>query len=600
MAKQKSLATAAGGVVTYAISIDGKELEASYLISSIVVFKSVNKISSAKIKVSDGASKGLEGDFNASASGSLNPGKEIKIEAGYNSKNKVIFEGIIIKHGLRVSNRESVVLIECKDKAVSLTVGRKNAVFLKKKDSDIINDILKEYPSLTKSIAVTNYEHSEVVQHYISDWDFIISRADVNGMIVVTDSGKITLQLPEVDAATDMVATNGSDVIGFQGEIDARNQVSKVSSVGWDMSSQKILTSTSSSATEVPQSNLKSSDLAKVIGLNEYVLQTSSSVPVKVLDDWAKAKHAKAALSKVKSKVEVQGNPDSIPGGSIKLEGFSEQFNGAAFISAVEHRIEDGDWSTTLYLGLSPSWYTEEVSNIDAAPASGLFSPVKGLQTAKVKQVDQDKDGQYRVKIALPTLGKDNLMVWARLSNFYSSKDAGLFFYPEVDDEVVIGFLNEDPQNAIILGSVYSSEIKPAYTPEAENYIKALVTKGQLKIEFDDEKKIITIMTPGENVIIMDDDKKSITIEDKANKNKVVMDSAGITMETDTDITLKAKGNIALEAKGNIEMKATGDVKTEGMNVESKGKTKFAAEGAQAELKGSAQTTIKGGMIMIN
>ena len=593
----QSLSKLTSGLVTYTVLIDGKEIKASYAVLSVHVFKGVNRISVAKLEILDGGTTS-EDDFSVSNSKSFNPGKEIEIKAGYDSKEDTIFKGVIIKHSLRVSRGSSSLQIECRDIAVSMTIGRKNAVFLDKKDSDIISEIVGNY-KVQKKIAATKFQHVEVVQHYVTDWDFVLMRADINGLIVITDDGTLNIQEPDLGGTPVAEVKYGSDMISFSGDIDARSQVSSINGVSWDMANQKIATSSSNSAKDVPQSTLKSSELAKVIGLDKYTLQTAANVPLGVLDSWTAAKHLKSNLSKIKATMKFRGVATVKPGCLLEVTGLSEQFNGKAFVGAVEHRIEDSEWVTEVQLGVSSEWYAEETPNIEAPSASGLFPPVKGLQTAIVKQIHEDKDGQYRVKVALPTLEKDNLTIWARLTNFYSTKDAGLFFYPEIEDEVIVGFLNEDPQSAIILGSVYSSKNKPVYTPEQNNYIKGLVTKGQLKIEFDDENKIMTIITPAENKIVLDDKEGMITVMDK-NSNKVEMSKDGILMDSPKDITVKAGGNIMMEAKSNIEMKATGDVKTEGMNVTSKGKTKFAAEGAMTEVKGSGQTVIKGGVVMIN
>jgi uncharacterized protein involved in type VI secretion and phage assembly len=237
--------------------------------------------------------------------------------------------------------------------------------------------------------------------------------------------------------------------------------------------------------------------------------------------------------------------------------------------------------------------------DIESPSASGMIPGIKGLQTAIVKKIHEDKDGQHRIQISYPTIEKDNLGVWARLSTFYASKDAGAFFVPEINDEVIIGFINEDPQQPIILGSVYSSKNTPSFTSEEKNKIKALVTKSKMMISFDEEKKIITVETPGKNTIVMDDDQKSITLTDM-NSNKVEMTKDGMTFTCSKDFTVKAQGKINLEAQADVIVKATGDFKGDGMNVAMKGSVKFAAEGAQAELKGSGQTTIKGGVVMIN
>ncbi|MEJ7679307.1 MAG: hypothetical protein WKG06_15910 [Segetibacter sp.] len=77
---------------------------------------------------------------------------------------------------------------------------------------------------------------------------------------------------------------------------------------------------------------------------------------------------------------------------------------------------------------------------------------------------------------------------------------------------------------------------------------------------------------------------QKITLQDQ-NNNKIEMSDSGINIESAKDIIFKA----------------TGDVKAEGINIESKASAAFKGEGsASAEIKSSAQTTIKGSMVMIN
>jgi uncharacterized protein involved in type VI secretion and phage assembly len=153
----------------------------------------------------------------------------------------------------------------------------------------------------------------------------------------------------------------------------------------------------------------------------------------------------------------------------------------------------------------------------------------------------------------------------------------------------------------VILGSVYSSAKKAAATPaDNNNYIKTLITKSKLKLSFDDEKKITKIETPGGNSIMLSDDAKSIEIADQ-NSNTIKMTSSGITIESQKDITLKATGNITLDATGKLNLTAKQDVAVSGMNINNTAQVGFTAKGnATAEVSASGQTTLKGGIVMIN
>lgn len=584
-------------LVTCSVLIDGQIMPDHYRIISIHVHKEINKIATAKLKIEDGSFTGLKEDFEVSDSGKFDPGKKITIKAGYHSKDEIIYEGIVVKQGLKLTEDTCALSVECKESAIKMTVVRKNNIFIDKKDSDIMSELAKN-ASLSTTIEATTVKHKEVVQYYSTDWDFMMMRADLNGQVVICDGDKIKIGKPDLGTSPVVEIENGISMFSFNAEVDSRYQFSKVSGVGWDVSNQKIVKSNSKQVDDL-KIGQAAGTLSKVHGASEYHLQSGSNLPSNLLEAWATGKLTRSRLSKIQGSVKTVGSALIKPGVLITLKGLSKSFNGDAYVSGVEHTIEEGDWQTEVKLGMPFKSYAEEMPDIEAPSTAGMLPGVKGLVTGIVKKIHEDKDGQHRIQISIPTMEKDNMGVWARLATFYATKESGAFFIPEINDEVVVGFINEDPQHPIILGSLYSSKNAPPLTSEEKNNFKAIVTRTKMKITFDEEKKIISILTPGENSIVLDDDQGSITLTDK-NKNKVEMTKDGMTFTCEKDFVVKAKGKITMEAQQDIEMKATSNLKGEGMAVEFKGSTKFAAEGAMAELKGSGQTVIKGGMVMIN
>jgi len=583
--------------ISYKIKCNGREVPGSYGIISISVYKEVNKVSTAFIKVEDGGYAEGE-DYSISDSGDFNPGAEIEISAGYGSDEETIYKGIVLKHGLKMYRGSFMLDIECKDEAVKTTLGRKNKIFELKTDSDIIAEILGEYSGLSIDIEATSYEYPELLQNYTADWDFIVQRAEVNGMVVYNSDGEIKTKKPETGRPVlDLSPDDG--VISFNAYVDAKNILSSVKGVSWDMDNQAIVEANSNPPASNDAGNLSSDDLSRVIGLDELILTTTANTPMEVLTEWASAKHAKAEWSKIRGKITIQGYNGILPGDTINLEDFSDQFNGSVYVSSVGHIIEDGEYTTELGLGLSPNWYIEEKPNVYAPPASGLIPPINGLYIAIVDQIHDDENEQYRIKVSMPTLQSETLTMWARLATNYATAEAGFFFYPEIGDEVIVSFLNQDPQNPIILGSLHNKMKIPPEEPTEENFIKAIITKEKLKISFDEENKAITIETPEQNIITMNDTDSIIQLKDM-NDNIVEMSADGIKLESAGDIIINAQGNIELTSNGDIALSASGDVGVEGINIENKGQAKFSAEGANCEVNGSAQTVIKGGMVMIN
>ncbi len=586
------------GVIKLTIYSEGSKLKDSIKIVSVEVDKAINLIPVARITMLDGDMPNK--NFPVSDTNDFEPGNTIKIAAGYKDDEKTIFEGVVVKHNLKITgDNYSRLYIECRDQAMAMAIGRKNANYIDSKDSAIFTKLVGNYSGLSVSTDDTNTEHGEIVQYYCSDWDFLISRAEVNGFVVIVDDSDVSVKAPDVAGNPALKVTYGQDLMEFHAEIDARNQYSKVSGVSWDPSQLKVVEQVAAIETLNDQGNFKAADLAKVSKLTELKLQTPVKMETSALKDWAKSQQIKAGLAKVTGRMKFQGSAKVKVGTTIELLGVGDRFSGNVFVSGVKHTIEEGDWLTEVDFGLSPAWFAEK-RDIVAPPASGLLPGVEGLHIGIVAQLDEDPEGLNRIKVNVPVLQAEAAGVWARLSNFYASNGFGEFFVPEIDDEVILGYLNNDPSHPVILGSLYSSQHSPPYPLTADNFIKAIVTKSKLKVEFDDENKVITIVTPGENKIIISDKDKSILVEDQTN-NKIELSPSGIKIESPKDIAISADGKITLDAKGEISMTSKADIKASGLNIEHNANVGLTAKGgASAELSAGGTTTVKGAMVMIN
>jgi len=283
----------------------------------------------------------------------------------------------------------------------------------------------------------------------------------------------------------------------------------------------------------------------------------------------------------------------------IALGGLGDRFNGNHFISAIHHSVRDGNWVTAVDFGLPAGWHAQQRPAAFAA-AAGQLPPIRGLQTGVVKQIHQDPAGAFRIQVTLPLVQGSPNAVWARVASLYASNAVGTAFYPEIGDEVIVGFMNEDPRFPVVLGSVYSAKMAAAYPPDEKNTTKGLKTRSKMELTFNDEDKIVTIKTPAGHVFVMDDKESSISITDR-NQNAMVLGKEGITIDSASKIDIKAKGDISITPTGNLSMKATANASCEGMQIDLKAQTTLSAQGnASAELKSSGMTTVKGSLVQIN
>ncbi|MEO6174517.1 MAG: type VI secretion system tip protein VgrG [Flavobacterium circumlabens] len=567
-------------LVTHKILIEGEELSKTYQVKSVVVQNEVNRIPMAQIVLTDGEAS--ERDFKLSNEELLIPGKKIEITAGYHNDEETIYKGIVIKHSIKIKSGASLLIIECKDEAVKLTIGRKSKYFYDVKDSEAFEEIIDAY-GLEKEVEATNFSHKELVQYNTSDWDFIVSRAQANGKLCFVENGKITISKPNVTAAAVETVTFGSSLLDFDAEIDARNQFAKVSSYSWDYSNQELVEIEATDPAISLNGNLTPSDLAGTIELENLELRHGGNISDVELQDWADAKLLFQQLSKIRGRVKFQGIPAVKPNTIIMLEGVGDRFNGKAYITGVFHEIAAGNWTIDAQFGLNPEWFSETF-DIHTPTGSGIIPAIKGLHTGIVTQLESDPNGEDRILVKIPIINNEEQGIWCRVASPDAGENRGFFFRPEIEDEVIIGFINEDPNNAIVLGMLHSSGKPAPITAADANHQKGIVTRSEMKVLFDDEKKSIGIETPAGKKITLDEDKGVIIIEDE-NSNVITIDSKGIKMES----------------AGNIEIKATGDVKIEGTNVSISASAQFKAEGsAGAEVSSGATAILKGSIVQIN
>ena len=303
------------------------------------------------------------------------------------------------------------------------------------------------------------------------------------------------------------------------------------------------------------------------------------------LQEWTDATMLKSRLAKICGRAKFFGFAGLKPGQLIELQGVGDRFNGTAFVSAVRHDVGNGAWDTHVQVGLPPRWFHRSPEILDV-PAAGLLPAVHGLQIGKVVQLQDDPDGEHRILVRLPIINNAARGIWARVASLDAGNERGAFFRPEIDDEVVVGFLNGDPRDSVVLGMLHSSAKPAPITAQDVNHEKGFQTRSKMRVHFNDDTKTITIDTPAGNKVVLDEASTSITVKDQ-NDNKIVMAPAGIAVESPKDITIKAGGKIDIKATTDLIMSAAKIAQTAQGSMEVKGATsKFEASGI-AEVKGS-------------
>lgn len=178
---------------------------------------------------------------------------------------------------------------------------------------------------------------------------------------------------------------------------------------------------------------------------------------------------------------------------------------------------------------------------------------------------NKDEEGQGRVKVKLPRISDTDESYWARVLTPMAGKERGIYFLPEVDDEVLVAFDQGDVNFPYILGGLWNGQDKPPETNgDGKNNKRLIKSRSGHQIILDDTK-----------------DAEKIIIQDSTGKNEIEIDSKNnaITIKVEKDFTIEAKGkiniktsggdiaiecnNLKIQAKQNCDIQANGNCKIE-------------------------------------
>lgn len=573
------------------LKVEGKEVTEGYNIQSIKVHHAINKLSYAELEFL-AELETASGNIDISDSDDYTLGKKIEIFLGKTDTNlSCVFKGIIVKQSVKIDSMVNLLRIVCKHEAVRMTQNESDNYFENQTDDNVIKNIMDNYGFNCKVGTCVGVKES-IVQKNTTDWDFILSLCNFNGFVVTMDNDAgMVLDVPNFSGSSALKIENRNSLLSFEGTIDTEFQPRKVTASAWDPNSLSLISADATEPAVNSQGNISAEELST--NLIQSILNVTSNTPMteESLKIWANSILMRKRMAAFKGNATFSGNALAKTGNIIEVKGVGKHLSGEAFVSAVTHTIESGIWLTKVDFGLDNPDIC--VSN---HKVSSHLPAMQGLQFATVIGIEQDPENLFRIQLTTTQMNK----IWARMAHHYASKNAGTFFLPEIGDEVVLGFLDNDSRFPIVLGSLYNGMNTTPYFPENLNNIKAFVTRSNMKIEFDEEKKNISLLTPSNNSIVISDDSKSIELKDQ-NGNSIKLSTDGITIHSSSDINILSDHNINFDANFNFNATAKNDIDLKGLYVNANAQVGFTAKGnATAEISAAGETTVKGALVMIN
>jgi uncharacterized protein involved in type VI secretion and phage assembly len=174
-------------------------------------------------------------------------------------------------------------------------------------------------------------------------------------------------------------------------------------------------------------------------------------------------------------------------------------------------------------------------------PTPGRLS---GSYLAEVIDLN-DPEQLARVKVRVYNfdgVGEHDGPVWARVASAFAGNNRGSFLIPDVGDEVLVTFVNDDPRYPIVLGGLWNgSDTAPESISGGRNLRKVIRSKNGVKLTLEDQdgQEKFIVETPGGQKITLKDGPGQVTIED-SNGNSVKLETSGLTITAAAKVTVSA------------------------------------------------------------
>lgn len=220
---------------------------------------------------------------------------------------------------------------------------------------------------------------------------------------------------------------------------------------------------------------------------------------------------------------------------------------------------------------------------------------------------DPDKLGRIKVKLLNRDKSTDETD-FIRIASPMVGRQWGMFFFPEVGDEVLVAFGHGNIERPYVIGSLWNQNYKPPVEiQEKQNKERIIKTKSGHELIFHDEdqKDSIEIHTPKKLTVRLDDANEIISIKDKMGNNIMKIDAKNgiITVTAEKQLEVES-GNafMKLDATTNkitIESPQSLHIKSQQINIESTGTLNLTAT-SSINIKSDSATKIKGASIKLN
>ncbi|GGB82485.1 hypothetical protein GCM10011352_05390 [Marinobacterium zhoushanense] len=213
------------------------------------------------------------------------------------------------------------------------------------------------------------------------------------------------------------------------------------------------------------------------------------------------------------------------------------------------------------------------------APQDHLYYPARlekprvyGMQSAVVAgktdaEPASDDQGRIRIQFHWDTEASgDKTSCWVRVAQSMAGNGYGLQFIPRAGQEVLVSFLDGDPDQPLVTGSLYNSKHKPPYptTDTTQSGIKTQLSGQSNELRFDDKKDSEQIYLHAAKDLLVEVENDA---DEKVTAEKRVAVTKDISVKGEKNYSLETKENINLTTEKNYNLTATEAIAVKGKSI---------------------------------
>jgi uncharacterized protein involved in type VI secretion and phage assembly len=222
------------------------------------------------------------------------------------------------------------------------------------------------------------------------------------------------------------------------------------------------------------------------------------------------------------------------------------------------------------------------ISPHDVERSGKIYGVVMGIVTN-----NQDPEKMYRVQVKFPWLAEDAGSWWARVGTPMAGGGRGIYFLPEVNDEVLVAFEHGDVRFPYVVGALWNGQDSPpSNNDDGQNNIRVIHSRSGHLVRLDDtngDEKVEIIDKTGGNSITIKSSDNSITI---VCTGRMKLQANGIDITSESDLNIQANSTLNMASQGPMSIQGSSTVSV--------------AADATMNVTANAIMTIQGAMVNIN